>query len=193
MVKSLLAMAFALLSLQASANTNEIAVAAADSLARSWAQNVPLNTLLLLKVGDSADYKMDGGFIQGTMHNLVREETPQGFWVQQDMDMGFLGKQKVEILFDKSTAGVLELLVNGQKQTPPDPNDVEIVETKHDHITVPKGEYDCIYAKIHDKKQNQDSEAWVNPKVVPINGMLKTIAPSQLGTITMELTDFVRN
>ena len=126
------------------------------------------------------------------MHMFIREETTQGFWLQQDMDLGFMGKQKVETLIDKSSGAVLEMIVNDQKQTPPDPNDTEIVETKNDHITVPAGEFDCIYAKLHDKKQNQDAEAWINPKAVPIAGMLKQIAQSQMGPITIELTDFVR-
>ncbi len=164
----------------------------AQLLVNTVSAQIPMDTLLLWKVGDTANYKLDGGFIQGTLHMFVREETTQGFWIQQDMDMGFLGKQKVEVHYDKSNGAVLEMIVNDQKQTPPDPNDIEIVETKHDHIKVPAGEWDCVYVKLHDKKQNTDADLWVNPKIVPIAGMLKQIAQSQMGPITIELTDFQR-
>jgi hypothetical protein len=163
----------------------------AESISQQLVQ--PAAGILPWKVNDSCDYSMNGGIIQGTVHMFVASETDQGFWVQQDMDMGFLGKQKVEVLYDKTTAKVLQMKVNDQAQTPPDPNDQKIVETKNDHITVPKGEFDCMYVKIHDNKQNQDAETWVNPKIVPIAGMLKTLSQSQLGPIDIELTNFVKN
>jgi hypothetical protein len=153
---------------------------------------LPLTAALNWTVGDSADYSLNGGIIQGTAHMFVREATEQGYWLQQDIDAGIFGKQTVEVLYDKNTAMPLKIIANGQDQPLPDPNDTEIVETKQDHITVPKGEFDCIYAKIHDKKQNQDAEIWANPLEVPISGMLKMMSPSQIGTITLELTDFMK-
>ncbi len=189
MLKTIFAAAFVLLTAQAHAAPT---VLPAQSLINAFNQPVPLGTMLLWKVGDTANYKLDGGIIQGSMHMFVREEVSNGFWLQQDMDMGFMGKQKVETLIDKTNGSVLEMIVNDQKQTPPDPKDTEIVETKNDHIKVPAGEWDCMYAKIHDKKQNTDAEVWINPKVVPIAGMLKQVAQSQMGPITIELTDFKR-
>jgi hypothetical protein len=47
-----------------------------------------------------------------------------------------------------------------------------------------------MWVKLHDKKENTDSQAWIS-QVVPISGMLKSIAPSQFGDVTIELTDFV--
>jgi hypothetical protein len=194
MMKSLLVMAFAILGVQASASANNQTLPVVVS--NAFTQHITANVLAQLpwQVGETADYKLssDNGIIAGSVHMQVREMNDQGFWIQQDMDMGFLGKQKVEVLYDKSTGKVLEMMVNGEKQTPPDPNDSKVVETKNDHITVPKGEYDCIWAKIHDNKQNTDAEVWVNPKIVPIAGMLKESSPSQLGTITLELTDFLK-
>lgn len=141
-------------------------------------------------VGSTADYNMAGGFISGTIHSQVREETPQGYWIQQDMDMGFLGAQKVEIHMNKETGEVIELLVNGQKQSLPNAADMEIKESRREKVTVPAGEFDSVWLKIHDKSKNEDSQVWVNPGVVPMGGMIKTIAPSQLGEITIELTAF---
>jgi hypothetical protein len=160
------------------------------ALIQSVAQ--PIHTLDLIDwtVGDNADYTLKGGIINGTMHTNVREATAEGFWIQQDMDMGFLGKEKVEILYDKNTGAVLQLIVNDQKQTPPSSSDMKVIESRRDKVTVPKGTFDCIYAKVQDTKQNQTSEIWLNPELIPIGGMIKTLAPSQLGTITVELTNF---
>ncbi|MDX9731653.1 MAG: hypothetical protein RBT63_07775 [Bdellovibrionales bacterium] len=140
------------------------------------------------KVGDRAEYKMAGGFINGTVKSFVREDIGNAMWVQQDMDMGFLGKQKVEILFDKATGQILKLLANGQEQSLPDTSNIEVIETKEATVTVPAGTFAAIYAKIRDNSNNQVQEAWINPKEVPINGMVKAIADSQLGKITQELT-----
>lgn len=145
-------------------------------------------TMLKWKVGDKADYKMAGGFINGTVKSFVREDNGTEIWVQQDMDMGFLGKQKVEILFDKATGQVKKLLANGQEQQLPSASNIEVVETKEDRVTVPAGTFDAIYAKIKDRDNGQIQEAWINPQEVPITGMVKAIADSQFGKINQELT-----
>lgn len=188
MFKSLLISAVALLGLQANAMDVR-----AESVVRSIVAQTVYTHGLNWTVGDSADYNMSGGVIQGTMHMFVRETSDVGYWMEQDADLGFLGKQKIEININKDNGQIVDMLVNGQKQTPPDPNDETIVDSHKDHITVPKGDFDCFYVKIHSKSQNNDSEAWINPTSVPITGMIKTIAPSQLGDITIELTDFKRN
>lgn len=174
---------------QAAMHAQELAVASAQPVIQSaLVQSQVSATALKWKVGDKADYKMAGGILNGTVKSFVREDLGSEIWVQQDMDMGFLGKQKVEILFDKATGQVKKLLANGQEQSLPDTSNIEIVETKEASITVPAGTFDAIYAKIKDKSNGQIQEAWINPQEVPINGMVKAIADSQLGKITQELT-----
>lgn len=174
---------------QAAAHAQELAVASAQPVIQSaLVQSQVSATALKWKVGDKADYKMAGGILNGTVKSFVREDLGSEIWVQQDMDMGFLGKQKVEILFDKATGQVKKLLANGQEQSLPDTSNIEIVETKEASVTVPAGTFDAIYAKIKDKSNDQIQEAWINPQEVPINGMVKAIADSQLGKITQELT-----
>lgn len=145
------------------------------------------------KVGDRTSYKLSGGIINGKVEGQVREETATGFWVQQDMDMGFLGKQKVEILYNKNTGAVEKLLVNGKEEKIPSQDSIEVIEMKEARVRVPAGEYDAIYVKIKDKENNQEQEAWLNPKEIPVSGMLKSIANSPLGKITQELTSFKKN
>ena len=142
------------------------------------------------KVGDTADYKLKAGFINGTVHSFVREILEAGIWMQQDMDLGFAGKQKVEILFDKLTGQVLEILANGEKQTPPSADDFEVIEFKEAQVTVPAGSFRCVYAKILNKKDNKESEAWMNPQEIPMSGTIKQTAPTQVGKMVMELTAF---
>ncbi|CAN5387527.1 hypothetical protein BH10BDE1_BH10BDE1_22680 [soil metagenome] len=140
------------------------------------------------KVGDTADYSMSAGFISGTIHSFVRDDNGTEIWVQQDMDLGFAGKQKIEILFDKATGQVKKLLADGKEQTLPDASNMEVVEQKEDTVTVPAGTFQAIYVKIKNKDDGKMQEAWINPKEVPINGMLKVLADSQLGQVKQELT-----
>lgn len=140
------------------------------------------------KIGDTADYSLDAGFISGTIHSFVRDDNGTEIWVQEDMDLGFAGKQKIEILFDKATGQVKKLLADGKEQTLPDASKMEVVEQKEDTVTVPAGTFQAIYVKIKNKDDGKIQEAWINPKEVPINGMLKVLADSQFGQVKQELT-----
>lgn len=142
------------------------------------------------KVGQENNYKLNmGGFINGTMKMYVREITADGIWMVQDVDL-MIQKQKVEVLMDANTGAIKKMLVNGKEQEPPKA-DYEIVEQKEDHITVPAGEFDAIYIKVKDNANNGAiTEQWVNPRDVPLSGMLKSLADSQLGKVTIELTSF---
>lgn len=142
------------------------------------------------KVGQENNYKLNmGGFINGTMKMSVREITADGIWMVQDVDL-MIQKQKIEALIDANTGAVKKMLVNGKEQQPPK-SDFEVVEQKEDHITVPAGSFDTIYIKVKDKANNgQISEQWVNPRDIPLSGMAKSLADSQLGKVTIELTSF---
>ena len=143
------------------------------------------------KVNDRLNYKIDMGFLQGTMVMHVREYVSEGPWVEQNVEM--MGqKQKIEILFDKNDGKILRLLVNGEKQEIPESN-MEIEDMRESNVTVPAGTFDCVYVKIRDTDKNETSEAWINPELIPISGMLQNKAPSQFGTVTLQLTDFLKN
>lgn len=142
------------------------------------------------KVGQENNYKLNmGGFLNGTMKMFVREIGADGIWLVQDVDL-MIQKQKIEVLIDPNTGAIKKMLVNGKEQAPPKA-DYELVEQREDHITVPAGSFDAIYLKIKDKAQNNAiSEQWVNPRDIPLSGMLKSLADSQLGKVTIELTSF---
>lgn len=142
------------------------------------------------RVGQENNYKLNmGGFINGTMKMYVKEVTADGIWVVQDVDL-MIQKQKVEILIDPNTGEIKKMLVDGKEQAPPK-QDMEIIEQKEDRVTVPAGTFDAIYLKVKDNANNGSiSEQWINPRDIPLSGMLKSLADSQLGKVTIELTSF---
>lgn len=156
-----------------------------------YVMSEPEITRLPWQVGEYANYDFDMGFFKGTMEMLVREEVPEGFWVEQNLDI--LGqKQKVEILFDLNTGAILELIVNGEKQDIPDNPQPEIVETREERITVPAGSFDTVYAKLRNPDNGEETQIWFNPDIVPISGMVKNISPSQFGEVTLSLTSYLK-
>lgn len=158
-------------------------------------ESVQMNGLNM-NVGDRTEYKLNmGGFIQGTNIIHVREIVSEGIWLEQNMDMGFLGKQKAEILLDPNTGKTKRVIVNGQEQ---DPNqggsqdDMEVIKAEESSVTVPAGTFEAIYMEIKNKKDNTITKVWLNPGEIPINGAAKMIAPSQMGEVVMELTSYAR-
>ncbi len=141
------------------------------------------------KVGDRADYAIDMGFLKGTMIMSVASIGADGMWLNQDVDLGFAGKQKMEMLIDPNTGETKKLLVNGKEQSIPK-QDIEIIEVKEATIQVPAGKFDCIHARMKNKEDNSEINAWINPQLIPMSGLLKQVAPSQMGTVTVSLKSF---
>jgi hypothetical protein len=144
-------------------------------------------------VGDQTNYKMNiGGFINGTMSITVKTVADDEVVLAQDIDMSFLGKQACEQTFNPNTGAVKKIVCNGQEQKPSD-GSFEMIENKEDTVTVPAGTFTCLYVKAKNTKDNSEIEQWINPKAIPVMGMAKMIAPSQIGKMTVELTSFKRN
>jgi hypothetical protein len=142
-------------------------------------------------IGDSCHYNMTmGSFIKGTMEILVREKTDEGYWLDQNLDLGFMGKQKISMLIDPNTGAVKKVIVNGKEEQPPEQGDIEVIEVKEDKVTVPAGTFDAVYFRAKDKKQDQEIQQWANPKLIPVMGLIKSISPSQIGEVVNELTSF---
>ena len=139
------------------------------------------------RVGESADYKINAGFLPGTMKMFVREATSRGYWIEQNVDV-IIQKQKVEIHIDKNTGEVIELIVNGKPQAPQE-NDAEVVDNSEDTVTVPAGTFDCLYIKTRNSK-GEEAEMWANPQVVAVFGLVKMASQAQGQTVTVELTAF---
>ncbi len=142
-------------------------------------------------IGDACHYDLSmASFIKGKLDIVVREKNAEGYWLDQNVDLGFLGKQTMSVLIDPNTGAIKKVIVDGKEQTPPEQGEMEVIEVKEAKVTVPAGTFDAVYFKVHDKKQNQDTEQWVNPKLIPISGMLKSIGQSQMGEVLTELVSF---
>lgn len=148
-----------------------------------------INGILNWKVGQETNNKITLMGMEGTMNAVVASETDKGFWLNQNISI--MGQeQKMEALFSKEDGTIIELKVNGQKQTPPEPPEMEVEEMKETNISVPAGQFDCTYAKLKDLKTSEVTEAWINMKKIPINGALKIVANQKGMQITMELVSF---
>lgn len=145
------------------------------------------------KKGDTNSYDLDMGFIKGSMVQTVRDITGEGMWVDQNMDLGFAGKQTASQLIDPATGEIKKFIVNGKEQEVPKQGEQEVIEVKEEKITVPAGSFDCIFAKIKDKESGDITQAWINPEKVSIGGMLKVIQPSQFGNVTIVLKSYRKN
>lgn len=144
-------------------------------------------------VGDEANYKLNmGGFINGTMAMKVAAVDTDGtVTINQDMSLMGQNQNCVEVL-NPNTGEVKSFKCNGQDQNAGDQGDIEVIETKEDTVKVPAGTFTCLYIKAKQKSSNDVVEQWINPKDIPVFGLAKTIAPSQLGKVTIELTSFKR-
>ena len=188
MFKSFLIAATLVVSAAASAHNTIAEIILASQL--SQIQESVVTQGLDWKVGQENNYKLNmGGFLNGTMKMFVREIIADGIWVVQDVDLS-VQKQKVEILIDPANGQIKKMIVNGKEQAPPKA-DFEVIDQKEDKITVPAGTFEVIYLKIKDKANNgQVSEQWINPRDIPLSGMVQSKADSQLGKVTIQLTSF---
>ncbi len=144
------------------------------------------------KVGDTTTYNLDMTIIKGTMTMAVKDVQPDAVTFTQDMDMGMAGKQSCEMIINPNTGETKKLTCNGQDQSTGGAGDVTVVDQKEDTVTVPAGTFTCLYIKAQQKKDNSVVEQWINPKLIPVLGMAKTIAPSQFGAVTIVLASYKR-
>lgn len=143
------------------------------------------------RVGDFTEHKINMGNQTGSSRSIVAEISESGAWVEQNIELGLIGKQKVEMFFSRQTGQLLILKVNGEVQEVPESNE-EVVEVKETRIYVPAGTFACVYTKAKDRKSGEISESWVNARKIPIFGYIKTKSPGPLGLIIMELIAFGR-
>ncbi len=164
-----------------------------DVVTKVVTATVDAQNVINWKKGDKNTYDLDMGFIKGSMIQTVRDITSEGMWVDQDMDLGFAGKQQASQLIDPATGEIKKFIVNGKEEKIPEQGEQEVLEVTESNVTVPAGSFECLFAKIKDKKSGDITQAWINPEKVSVGGMLKIIQPSQIGEVTISLKSFVKN
>lgn len=187
-MKKLLVSLALLLSVSANANTLMESVAKSITTGLMQQRNV-----MGWVVGDTANYNITMmQFIKGTMVMSITAVTATEVTMQQDMDLGFMGKQACTSILNADTAEIKSMTCNGQAQDPSTAGDVEILEQKADTVTVPAGTFECIYIKAKSTDAQgtaTEQEQWVN-KIVPVSMMVKAIQQSQMGPVVIELASY---
>jgi hypothetical protein len=151
----------------------------------------PMN-LIEWKVGDTMNYDMAmmGGFLKGTSVKSVASEEGNAVWIRQDI--AIMGQnQNTEMLLDRATGQVLKMKQNGKDVEIP-ANDVEIVSQDATEITVKAGKFEAIHIVIKSKEMKK-GEVWINMADTAMDGTLKMVADTQMGSVSMELTGFKKN
>lgn len=137
--------------------------------------------------GDTCNYNLSVLGMTGSMTMSVKSVGADGVWIDQAISLGGQNQDEQELI-DPATGAVKKVIVNGQEQAPPDPNDVQIISEQKADVTVPAGTFHTIDVKVHIKSQNADQEMWIDPTNVPVAGLVKLAASSQGIPITGELT-----
>jgi hypothetical protein len=141
-------------------------------------------------VGDTANYSMTIASMPGTMVMKITQVNGAEVTIDQNVDLGAMGKEDVVEVINSQTGQVISVTANGQKQTPPDPNDMQITSEDIGKITVPAGTFSCQDVKYHMKSENTDGEMWVDMNDIPVGGLLKMTTTQQGMPIEVDLTSF---
>ncbi|MBI3017989.1 MAG: hypothetical protein HYY62_08400 [Deltaproteobacteria bacterium] len=143
------------------------------------------------KVGDAANYNMQLGFIgKGTVKKTATKEEEGAIWIETNAKTP-LGDERVETLISRADGKILKLIVNGQEQKYEE-HEIELISKDAAEITVPAGTFKTIHVKVKDKTDASDVEAWINPRDIPLGGIVKSSVAKSFLTVTLELTSFSR-
>lgn len=167
-----------------------------QTLFASIPQNI-VNTLVVQGVEDLIDWQVGEYtnydiefFFPGTLTKEVTAEEEGAIWIVQVMAFEMLGNTEVRMKVSRSTGEILEFYVNGEKQDPPAPPKVDIVDQVEDTITVPAGTFDTIKITLKDLETEELSYLWINPRDVAMEGLVQMETGTQFGPMKMKLTAF---
>jgi hypothetical protein len=159
-----------------------------QSILQASLKGIQGRALINWTVGDTASYNMNMGFIKGSMVMTATAIDSTKAVMTQDVDLGFMGKQQMEVWIDVNTGEILKVIANGQEQQIPE-QDMELIEIITDTVTVPAGTFECQHVRLKDNKSGGEVKMWANQDVA-LSGMVKSIQPGQFGEVTLELTSF---
>jgi hypothetical protein len=104
-------------------------------------------------------------------------------------------KQVIETVLDPNTGKIVSTKINGKPAKLPSAGGggSKVINEEEAHIKVKAGEFDCIHVVMETGSgdETSQSEMWINPAAIPINGLLKSVAVSGIATVQMELASFV--
>ena len=125
MFKNLLIALGFVVSVSAQANTNTVMA----DLGQNIMSSIQVESPFSFKVGDTASYKINMGFLPATMVMTVKNVTPNEVTISQVIDMMGQKQDCVQVM-DPNTGETKSLTCNGQAQNSGDARDLELIEKK---------------------------------------------------------------
>jgi hypothetical protein len=177
--------ASAMTSTQVQKAARQAALASGHKLAR-----LVVNPNVTFTVGDTASYSLSIASFSGTMVMTVTGNDSNGVTIDQKIDLSQIGQEDIVEVIDPATGQIKSITVNGQPQTPPNPDDIQIISDTKTTITEMGKDFKVDDLKIHDKANNSDSEMWVDPKDVPVAGMVKMTQTADGLPLQADLTSY---
>lgn len=139
------------------------------------------------KVGDWTEYRLSMSFLKGKLLKKCTQNEGNSVWLETKMEIP-LGNQLILAQIRKSDGKILKLIVNGREQEIKSPK-YTIISQEAETVTVPAGTFQTIHLLLRDE-ENRDTNVWINPRDVVLEGMVKTLTEQQFGTVSLELTRF---
>lgn len=141
------------------------------------------------KVGDLAEFDLKLAVIPGTMLMFVADIQGSIAVLNQELSIGPV-TQGCDMYLNLNTGELVKTVCAGQEQKPESTNDTEVVEIKEETITVPAGKFATVYIKAVTGPKKQVVEQWINRKDIPILGLVQSVTPSPIGSMTLKLKAF---
>lgn len=139
-------------------------------------------------LGDKMEYQISAAFGNiGTMEKEVTEDNADTLWLTQSTKL-MNQNDIVEILLNKADGKVLKIIRNGKEERIPE-SDLEIIDQDYTTVTVPAGTFESLHVTANTKDVS-NLEVWINPDATVMDGVLKNVIPTNMLTLTMELTAF---
>ena len=139
------------------------------------------------KVGDWTEYRLSMSFLKGKLIKKCTQNEGISVWLETKMELP-IGNQLILAQIRKSDGKILKLIVNGREQEIKQPK-YTIISQEAETVTVPAGTFQTIHLLLRDE-ENRDTNVWINPRDIALEGMVKTVTEQQFGTVTLELTRF---
>jgi hypothetical protein len=184
MKKFSIAFGLAVIMTSAAANAGEVSLFSVQELVAL----INPTALINWKVGDKADYNVGIASMgnMGTMTKSVTSGDDTTLWIEEDMSL--MGQtEKVQIQMNRADGKVLKTIVNGQEQNTPD-DPITVVSQDYTSITVPAGTFKVLHVLAKSASVSK-IEVWANPQAIVMDGAAKQVMATQMGDVSMELTD----
>ncbi len=142
-------------------------------------------------LGDNAVYEFSlYRIFKGKLTLEVKEQVPEGFWVDEELDLGGFGEKNFRVLYDIKDGSALRLIVDGDEVAVPASTDLTSHDPKDEKIRIPAGIFKTLHLKTTDSLSQRTHDVWVNRKFAPFGGLLQGTFSTALGPLQLKALSF---